>query len=51
MEGEMYRQYSKNGYFDKVAWLGGDVSKFVPPVVHNALRQKNSKKQNRKSRE
>jgi phosphopantetheine adenylyltransferase len=41
MEGEMFRQYFKSGYFDKAARLGGDVSKFVPQVVLKSLKKKN----------
>jgi pantetheine-phosphate adenylyltransferase len=50
MPTEKYTYLSSN-VVREIARLGGDVSKFVPPVVLKALRQKNSKKQNGKSRE
>ena len=40
MPNEQYTYLSSN-VVREIARLGGDVSKFVPPIVRNALRQKN----------
>jgi len=40
MPNEKYTYLSSN-FVREIARLGGDVSKFVPPVVLKALRQKN----------
>jgi pantetheine-phosphate adenylyltransferase len=45
MPTEKYTYLSSN-VVREIARLGGDVNKFVPPIVLKALRQKNSKKQN-----
>ena len=42
MPNEKYTYLSSN-FVREIARLGGDVSKFVPPVVLKALRQKNKK--------
>ena len=42
MPNEKYTYLSSN-FVREIARLGGDVSKFVPPVVFEALRQKNKK--------
>ena len=42
MPNEKYTYLSSN-FVREIARLGGDVSKFVPPVVYKALQQKNKK--------